>query len=100
MHAQLDTRAAALGDAEQLDAVAELFGVLDVGGFELGDAFDVGLVELHRDAEGDGGDQCCLVRGIDALDVEGRIGFGVTQTLRFLEHGRRTTGPCRAFRTG
>ncbi len=26
------------------------------------------------------------MRGVDALDVEGRIGFGVAETLRFLEH--------------
>ena len=42
------------GDAQQLDAVAQLFGIFDVGGFQLGDALDVGLVELDRDAEGDG----------------------------------------------
>ena len=33
MDAQLDPLFAALGDAEQLDAVTQLFGVLDVGGF-------------------------------------------------------------------
>ena len=53
MHAQLDAFRRALGDAQQLDAVAELLGVADVGRLQLGDAFDVGLVELHRDAEGD-----------------------------------------------
>jgi hypothetical protein len=26
------------------------------------------------------------VRGVHALDVEGRVGLGVTETLRFLEH--------------
>ena len=59
--------------------VAELFGVLDVGRLRAGDALDVGLVELHRDAEGDGRDQRRLVRGIDAFDVEGRVGFGVAR---------------------
>ena len=60
MDAQLDAVGAAFGDAQQLDAVAQLFGVFDVGRFELGDALDVGLVELHRDAEGDGGNQVAL----------------------------------------
>jgi hypothetical protein len=32
MHAQLDALGGALGDAEQLDAITELFGVLDVSG--------------------------------------------------------------------
>ena len=44
---------------------------------ELGDAFGVGLVELHRDAEGDRRHDRELVRGVDALDVEGRVGLGI-----------------------
>ena len=28
-----------------------------------------------------------LVRGIDAFDIEGRIGFGIAQALRLLQHG-------------
>ena len=49
--------------------------------------FGVGLVELHRDAEGDRRQDGQLVRGVDALDVEGRIGLGVAEPLRLLEHG-------------
>jgi hypothetical protein len=30
-----------------------------------------------------------LVRRVDALDVEGRIGFGVAQALGLLQHGRK-----------
>ena len=77
---------AAFRDAEQLDAVAELFGVADVGAVQLRDAFDIGLVELHRHAEGDRAHDRRLVRGVDAFDVEGRVGFGVAQALRFLQH--------------
>jgi hypothetical protein len=47
----------------------------------------VRLVELHRDAEGQCRQDGDLVRGIDALDVEGRVGFGIAQALRLLEHG-------------
>ena len=86
MHAQLDAFRLALGDAEQLDAVAELLGVADVLARELRDAFDVGGLELHRDAEADRRHDRELVRGVHALDVESRIGFGITQPLRFLQH--------------
>ncbi|EWS65311.1 hypothetical protein Y695_01444 [Hydrogenophaga sp. T4] len=86
MHAQLDALVGALGDAQQLDAVAQLFGVFDVGGAELGDALHVGLVELHRDAESDRAHERDLVRRIHPLDVEGRVGLGVAQALRLLEH--------------
>ena len=87
MHAQFHAFGRTLGDPEQLDSVAELLCVLDVGRVELGDALDVRLVEAHRIAEGDGAHDRQLVRRIDAFDVEGRIGLGVAQTLRFLEHG-------------
>ena len=86
MHAQLDAVRHAPRDAEELDAVAEAFGVLDVDRGELRDAFGVDLVELHRDAEGDGGEDGELVRGIDALDVDGGIGLRVAEALRFGEH--------------
>jgi hypothetical protein len=46
VHAQLDALGRPLGDAEQLDAVAELLGVLDVDRVELADAFDVRLSKL------------------------------------------------------
>ncbi len=87
MHAQLDAALDALGDAQQLDAVAQLLGVLDVGRAELGDAFDIGLVELDRNAVGDRAHDRGLVRRVHALDVEGRVGLGITQALRFGEHG-------------
>ena len=48
--------------------------------------FDVRLVELHRDAERDRAHDRRLVRGVDAFDVEGRVGLGITQALRLLQH--------------
>ncbi len=91
VHAQLDAFAGgsrrAAGDAQQLDAVAQLFGVADVHCLQLADAFHVGLVELHRDAEGNRRHDGQLVRGIHAFDVEGRIGLGVAQRLRLRQHG-------------
>src|SRR5436853_5109146 len=88
MHAQLDALRGAPRDAEQLDAVAELLGVADVRARKLFDSFPEAFLELHRDAEGERRQDGELVRGVDALDVEARIGFGVAAPLRFAEGGR------------
>ena len=94
VHAQLDAVGGAgdalapLGDGKQLDPVAELLGVRDVGALQLADALDVGLVELHRHAEGDRAHDRRLVRGVDAGDVEGRIGLGIAQPLGVGERAR------------
>ena len=77
VHALLD---AALGherDAEQLDAVAEVVGGLDVGLRDALDALDVDLVEGDAGAERQARQQRQLVRGVEAADVEGGVGFGV-----------------------
>ena len=87
-------------DAEQLDPVAELLGVADVLLRELRDALGVGLVELHRDAEGDRRHDGELVRGVDALDVERRVGLGVAALLRLLQHRGERQRPCRASPRG
>ena len=81
-------RVAPLGDREQLDPVAELLGVGDVGRLQVDDAFDVGLGELHRNAERDRAHDRRLVGGVDAGDVEGRVGLGVAEPLRLGERGR------------
>ncbi len=86
MHAQLDARLGAARQAEQLDAVAELLRVADIDRLQLGDALHIGALELHRHAEGDGAHQRELVGGIEALDVEGRIGLGIAQALGLREH--------------
>ena len=94
MDAQLDAagtaraRRAPLGDREQLDPVAELLGVGDVGRLQVDDALDVRLRELHRNAERDRADDRRLVRGVDAGDVERRVGLGVAEPLRLGERGR------------
>ena len=100
MHAQLDAARRALGDAEQLDAVAELLGVADVGRRQSRDAFGVRRVEVDRHAEGDRRQQRQLVGGVDAFDVEGRIGLGVAQALRFGQHRVEGSRRARASRTG
>ncbi len=86
VYAQLDAGGGAACHAQVLDAVAQRFGVVHVGGGQSGDAFGVGLVELQRDTECDGRQDRQLVRRVDAFNVEGRIGFCVTQRLRLGEH--------------
>ncbi|MCY1356691.1 hypothetical protein D9M69_431510 [compost metagenome] len=86
MHAQLDATVGTARHTQVLDAVAQGLGVVDVGAGQFRDAFGVGLVELQRDAEGDGREDGQLVRGVDAFDVEGRVGLGVAQGLGFLQH--------------
>src|SRR5471032_1259461 len=86
VYTQFDTGRGAARYAQVLDAVAQGFGVIHVGGGQLGDAFGVGLVELQRDAKGDGRQDGQLVRGVDAFHVESRVGFGVTQGLGFGQH--------------
>ena len=90
VHAQFNALLAHFGDAEQLDAVAELFGVGDVDGLQLRDAFNMRALKLHRHAEGDGAHDGGFVRGIDAFDVEGRVGLGVAEFLRLFQRlGKR-----------
>ena len=87
---QFDARAGTLAypprNAEQLDPVAEFFGITDIVGGQRRDAFGVCPLELHRHAEGDRRHDGQLVPGIDALDVEGRIGFRVAELLRLREN--------------
>lgn len=78
------------GDAQQFDAVAEFFGVFDVAAVEFADAFEIAGGEVHRRTEcqraHDGDFMVCVV----AFDVEGRVGFGITQCLRFFQYvGKR-----------
>jgi hypothetical protein len=82
MHALLDAALGARGDAEQLDAIAEVVGGLDVGGRDGLDAFDIDGVERSAGAEGERRQKGELMRGVEAADVEGGIGFGIALLLR------------------
>ena len=73
-------------EAQQLDAVAELVGERDVERRDVADALDMDAGEIDLGAEGDRGQQRELVRGVDAVDVEARIGLGIAQALRLGEH--------------
>ena len=85
MHPCLDAAGGAHGDTQQLDAVAQVIGGLDIGLRDLLDAFDVDLVERHFRAECQTGQQRQFVRGVETADVERRIGFRVALLLSFLQ---------------
>src|SRR5205823_2177115 len=59
-------------DAQQLDAVAQLFGKVDVEPRNVPDPFRVDPVEIDRAAETHARQDRQLVRGIYAVDVEAR----------------------------
>ena len=90
MYAQFDALIGFTGDAQQFDAVAQLFSVADVLAFQLADAFQVAVLEINRRAERKRGHNAQFVCRIVAFDIESRIGFGIAQLLCLLEHvGKR-----------
>jgi len=60
-------------DAEQLDAIAELLGEVDVEPRHVADPLGEHPGEVDRTAEPDAGEDRQLVRSVDAVDVEARI---------------------------
>ena len=82
MHALLDAGRGALGHAEQLDAVAEFVGHLEVERRDGADALDMDRLRVDLRAEGEAGEDGELVGGVEAADVEGRVGLGVAEPLR------------------
>ena len=86
MHARLDPCIGLPRDAQQLDAVAKFAGKRDVERRDAADALDMHRVERDRPAERQRRQDRQLVRRVDAVDVERRIGLGVAQLLRIGEH--------------
>ena len=68
-----------------LIAVAELLRRLEVERRDRRDALDIDRVGVDLGAEGEARQDGELVRGIEALDVEGRIGLGIAEPLRVRE---------------
>ena len=71
----------ALGGADQLEAEAELSGVLEVVGGEVLDALVWDLGEAHRRVERQPRQDRHLGGGVLAGDVVGRVGLGVAKRL-------------------
>ena len=89
MHAHGDVAGGrvALGDAEQLDDVAEPAGDGDVAGGDAADALVVHVAGHDLGAERDRGDDRRLGAGVVALDVGRRVALGVAQLLGLGERG-------------
>src|SRR5690606_26664827 len=68
-------------DPEKLDPIAELARELDVERGDVADAFDMHRVQRDPRPEGDAGEDCELMRRIDAVDVEARVRFRVAKRL-------------------
>ena len=86
MHAQLNAIRRAPRDAEMLDAIAKLGGKGDILRLDAADALGKGALELERNAKRERAQDGELVRGVDALDVEGRVRLRVAERLRLGEH--------------
>src|SRR5690606_4752920 len=67
------------------DAEAKSFSLSDVGGPHARDAANIDRGEVDLSPEGDRCEDRQLVRRVDALDVEGRIGLGIAERLRLGE---------------
>ena len=85
MHALLDALRGPHRDAEQLDAIAEFLRRAQIFRRDRGDAFDIDRALRHLGAEGEAGQDRQLLRGVVAVDVERRIGFGIAEALRVLQ---------------
>ena len=79
--AQLQPVFRELRQGQQLDGIAKLAGVLEVGQMQAVDALAVNVVEPDARLEGQLGQDRQLVGGVGTVDVQGRIGLGVTELL-------------------
>jgi hypothetical protein len=82
VHARGDLAVLLLGDRQQLDRVPESLGEGDVALGDVGDTFAVDISGDDARVEGDTRKDRCLRRRVEALDIGGRIEFGVTEPLR------------------
>jgi len=72
--------------SQELDAEAQLLGELDVHRGDVADAFDMDAGKIDPRAERRTGQHGELVGGVDAVDIEARIGLGVAGRLRLGQH--------------
>ena len=85
MHALLDAGLRALGDAEQLDAEAQLLRHGKIERRDGGDALHIDRIRVDFGAEGKAGQDGELMGRVEALDVEGRIGLRIAEPLGVLQ---------------
>ncbi len=83
-----------IGDADQADDETERGRLFDIGGAQARNSFGLDGGEIDPRAERDRGEDRELVRGVDPFDVEGRIGLGIAERLRLLEHVGEIAARC------
>ena len=83
MHPRLDAAAAQARQTQVLDREAEFPGIADVFDVDARDAFHMHAGGIDCGVERQCGEDGELLRGVDAVDVERRIGLGIAQPLRF-----------------
>ena len=81
MHPRLYSLAIAFADGQKLDPVTEVPGKIYVQAGDLADPFGMDILEFDAGSEAEGEQEGELVRGIDPLDVEGRVRFGIAEFL-------------------
>ena len=85
MHADLYFVAVFCDAGKELDAVAEVGGVLHVRASEVADALDLNLVKGRLETVRKSREDARLVGRVETVDVERGIGLGITELLRVLE---------------
>ena len=85
LHADVDRAVDQRGDADEAHHHAERGRRRDVRLLDLGDAARLDLRERHARAEGDRGEDRHLRGRVRAVDVVGRIGFGIAERLSLRE---------------
>ena len=71
-------------DPQQFDGVTELAGELDVGLGDVADAFDYKCASDAPRIRGQRSEDADFMHRIMAIDIERRLGFGITEALCFL----------------
>src|SRR6202163_2830577 len=85
MHALFDALRGPHRDPDQLDAIAEFFCGAQVFRRDRRNAFDINRALRDPGAEREAGKNCKLLGGVMTVDVERRIGLGITKALRVLQ---------------
>src|ERR1700722_2102286 len=81
VHALLDALPGLHRHAEELYAIAQLIGRIEIGQRDRRDALDIDRLGIEFGAEGQARQDRKLLRGVVAFDVEGRIGFRIAEPL-------------------
>ena len=71
--------------AKQLDRASHLFGVLDIGRRDFGNAFGINIFKCHSGVERCRSKDCYLATGIKTFHICGRVCFCIAHVLRQTE---------------